>query len=92
MVVHAVDSTGTGGARLGLAVGKSVGNSVMRHQVSRRLRHVFAAEARQWDAAGFDVVVRALPAAAGAPSAQLAAELSSSRERLLRKRASAGRP
>lgn len=62
-----------GGPRFGLIVGKSVGNAVTRHSVSRKLRAA---------AAGYTsiepetmVVLRALPAAAEASSTTLAAEL-----------------
>lgn len=85
VVVHAVPATEVGHARLGLAVSKTVGNSVVRHRVARRLRHVFAADVSQWDAASLDVVIRALPAAAGAGSNVLAADLTSCRERLARR-------
>lgn len=57
-------------ARLGLVVSRAVGNSVVRHRVSRRLRAVMAPHV---DAAppGTDFVVRANPAAASATSVQL---------------------
>lgn len=92
LVVHAADATGSAGARLGLVVGKSVGNSVVRHRVARRLRHVFAADRHGWDEAGLDVVVRALPAAAAATSAGLGADLGAGRERLVRRREEVVRP
>ena len=60
--------------RVGLIVGKSVGGSVVRHRVARRLR----AQMAGWLSAlprGSGVVVRALPAAATATSAQLAGNL-----------------
>ena len=50
-------------SRVGFIVGKNVGNAVTRNLVKRRLRHASA----EWVAAhphGYDVVVRALPAAA----------------------------
>ena len=50
-------------SRVGFIVGKNVGNAVIRNLVKRRLRHVSA----EWVALhphGYDVVVRALPAAA----------------------------
>ncbi len=50
-------------SRVGFIVGKNVGNAVTRNLVKRRLRHVSA----EWVALhphGYDVVVRALPAAA----------------------------
>lgn len=50
-----------GDARVGFVVSKKVGNSVIRHRVTRRLRHMV----RELDRPdGLDVVVRALPAAA----------------------------
>ncbi|GAB2910160.1 hypothetical protein GCM10027047_05460 [Rhodococcus aerolatus] len=61
---------GRPGARAGLVVSGSVGGAVTRKAVSRRLRHVLAPVlASLPDDA--DVVVRALPAAAGATSAEL---------------------
>lgn len=62
-------------SRLGLSVGKSVGNSVVRHSVSRKLRHVSAPHLAAMPA-GTQLVIRALPAAAGASSAELDADLS----------------
>jgi ribonuclease P protein component len=75
LVVHfdpnlAADAT----PRVGLIVGKSVGASVVRHRVARRLR----AQLAPWLSAlpaGSGVVVRALPGAATATSPQLAANL-----------------
>src|SRR5258705_265222 len=50
-------------ARFGLVVGKSIGGSVVRHGVSRRLRAQLSSRIGQVPA-GARVVVRALPAAA----------------------------
>ncbi|MGI8679581.1 MAG: ribonuclease P protein component [Jatrophihabitans sp.] len=61
-------------ARIGLVVSKAVGNSVVRHRVSRRLRAQLA-ERLVLLPAGSGTVVRALPAAGDATSAQLAADL-----------------
>lgn len=61
--------------RLGLSVGKSVGNSVIRHSVSRKLRHVSAPHLSGLPC-GTQLVIRALPAAASATSAQLGVDLS----------------
>lgn len=60
----------TGGPRFGLVVSKAVGGAVVRHRTARRLRHV----ARSLQAEiprGTDVVLRALPGAGEADSAQL---------------------
>lgn len=65
-----------GGPRFGLIVGKTVGNAVVRHRVARRLRHV-CARAASTVPAEYDVVIRALPGAAVAPSAELAAQFRS---------------
>jgi ribonuclease P protein component len=56
--------------RLGLAVGKPVGGAVVRNRVKRRLRELF----RRHKASvplGYDLFVRALPASAAAPYAEL---------------------
>ena len=76
MVVHAhVDSSDVrvGGPRFGLVVSKAVGDSVTRHRVSRRLRHIAGG---LLDEAGDDlmVVIRANPASAGASHADLVRE------------------
>jgi ribonuclease P protein component len=71
-------------ARFGLVVGRTVGNSVVRHQVSRRVRGVLAQRTERFPA-GADVVVRARPQAAGADSAQLSADLDGALATLLRR-------
>jgi len=70
-----------GPVRVGLIVGKSVGGSVVRHRVSRRLRAQLAARLDRF-AAGTGVVVRALPEAALASSAELGRDLDRALERL----------
>jgi ribonuclease P protein component len=50
----------TAESRFAFAVGKNVGNSVIRHRVVRRLRHLVMANLASFPA-GSDVVVRALP-------------------------------
>ncbi len=60
--------------RAGLAVGRSVGTSVVRHRVSRRLRHVLREQIRRLPD-GALLVVRALPSAAAASSSDLALAL-----------------
>jgi ribonuclease P protein component len=64
-----------GPAQAGLVVSKAVGNAVTRNRVKRRLRHLVRAELDRLPA-GTRVVLRAQPAAAGASSTELGAELS----------------
>ena len=53
-----------GGPRFGLIVSKAVGSAVVRHRVSRQLRH--ACRPLVGSLSGdVDVVIRALPSAAG---------------------------
>jgi ribonuclease P protein component len=70
-------------ARVGLVVSKAVGDAVTRNRVKRRLRHVVKPHLSQLPA-GTELVVRALPAAAGLSSAELDAELSRSLSRATR--------
>jgi len=73
LVVHALPPQGSH-TRFGFIVGKSVGNSVIRHRVTRRLR---AASADQLPdmAVPADVVIRALPGIDRVPTADLAQAL-----------------
>jgi ribonuclease P protein component len=74
LVVHSRADAGDGPATVGFVVSQAVGGSVVRHRVTRRLR----AAARDHLAelpAGSTTVVRALPEAATARSAQLDADL-----------------
>jgi len=66
---------------VGLVVGRGVGNSVTRHQVSRRLRAQLAARIEALPPAS-GTVVRALPTAAQATSAQLGIDLDAALRRL----------
>lgn len=62
------------GPRFGLVVSKAVGNAVVRHRTSRRLRHICMALVADSACAippDADIVIRALPASGGATSAQL---------------------
>jgi ribonuclease P protein component len=59
---------------VGLVVSKSVGNSVLRHRVSRRLRAQLDLRLDRLPA-GSRTVVRALPQASEATSAQLGLDL-----------------
>jgi putative membrane protein insertion efficiency factor/ribonuclease P protein component len=85
LVVHFNPSlAGDAAPRVGLIVGKSVGGSVVRHRVARRLR----AELAAWLSVlppGSGVVVRALPGAGVATSAQLRADLDAAIDWLLRR-------
>jgi len=77
LVVHAISAdpeVGSGDPIVGLVVGKSVGNAVVRHRVSRQLRHCargLLPELRD----GEQIVIRALPGSAHALSARLDQEL-----------------
>lgn len=75
-------------ARAGFVVGKSVGNSVVRHRVTRRLRAVVRAELDRLPP-GADLVVRARPESAVADSAVLHRDLVAGLDRLLGDRARA---
>lgn len=80
--VHAEPSA-TSAPRAGLVVSKAVGGSVVRHRVSRRLRHLLRDRLGALPA-GALVVVRASAAAAEAPSAMLGQDLDAALGRLLR--------
>jgi ribonuclease P protein component len=73
-------------AQVGLVVSRAVGNSVVRHKVSRRLRAVIAPRLSSLPE-GTRLVVRALPAAASASSRQLATDLDAALEAAGRRRA-----
>jgi len=70
--------------RAGFVVSKGVGNSVVRHAVARKLRHLVRPRLALLPA-GAHLVVRALPGAGTATSAQLGADLDAALERALRK-------
>ena len=80
--LHRPSSADASGPLVGLVVGRSVGGSVVRHRVSRRLRAVVSSRLERLpdDAR---TVVRALPAAATASSAQLAADVDAAFDRLV---------
>ena len=73
-------------ARVGLVVGKSVGNSVVRHRVSRRLRAAAAEELHRLPATA-DLVLRARPESGAADFGTLRADLAAGLDRLLGARA-----
>jgi ribonuclease P protein component len=68
-------------ATVGFVVGRSVGNSVARHRVSRRLRAVVAGRLDELPP-GSSTVIRALPEAADAGSGRLAADVDGALARL----------
>jgi ribonuclease P protein component len=70
-------------SKVGFVVSKTVGNSVVRHRVSRRLRHVVRSALADLPP-GTLVVVRALAPSADASSAELAADFSSALRKVLR--------
>jgi ribonuclease P protein component len=72
-------------ARVGFIVNRAVGSAVVRNGVKRRLRHLLRDRLDQLPA-GALVVIRALPPAATASSAELAEDLDASLERALRAR------
>lgn len=73
VVVH-VSGSGDSVSRVGLVVGKAVGNSVTRSLVSRRLRHIMREQLGSLPM-GSSVVIRALPAAGGSSYRELADEV-----------------
>lgn len=89
VVVHVLadrEDSGVGGqdgqgVKVGFVVSKAVGNSVVRHRVSRRLRHLMAARLGTLPV-GSALVVRALPPAASATSAELGGDLDGALRRL----------
>ncbi len=70
--LHRVDEQAR--PRAGFVVSKAVGGSVVRHRVARRLRHLVAPRLAVLPP-GSRLVVRALPAAAAASSAELGVDL-----------------
>jgi ribonuclease P protein component len=83
LVVH-IDDAGSAGPRAGFVVSKAVGGSVVRHRVARRLRHLIRPRLAELPE-NARVVVRALPPAATASSAELAEDLESGLRSALRK-------
>ncbi|OZM72682.1 ribonuclease P protein component [Amycolatopsis antarctica] len=83
LVVHLLAaSTGNPAvSRAGFVVSKAVGNSVVRHRVSRRLRHLVADRLGTLPP-GSSLVIRALPPAATASSAELGSDLDVALRRL----------
>jgi len=83
VVVHVAADFGSPAPAVGLVVGKTVGASVVRHRVSRRLRHAMAARLVQLPASSA-TVIRALPGAADDSWSQLCADLDAALSRVVR--------
>ena len=88
LVVHAVAPVGSAevvqtndSARVGFVVSKAVGNSVVRHRVARRLRHVVRDRLGTLPP-GSSLIVRALPSAADASSAEFRQDFDAALRRL----------
>ena len=84
LVVHLLDDVrdaGDAGPRVGLVVGKAVGNAVVRNRVKRQLRHLVRDHLTHLSASS-DLVIRALPPAAGMASTELGADLARCLERV----------
>jgi ribonuclease P protein component len=79
---HVSSHVSPSGARAGFVVGKAVGNSVVRHRVTRRLRAVVQEELHRLPPTA-DVVVRARPEASTATSDALRRDLVAGLDRLL---------
>jgi ribonuclease P protein component len=90
VVVHLHCPEAGGATRAGLVVSKAVGGSVVRHRVSRRLRHLLASRMGTLPP-GTMLVVRALPPSAGATSAELGEDLDAGIRGALRKSGGTGR-
>lgn len=82
VVHHRAGLRAEGPPLVGLVVGRTVGNSVIRHRVSRRLRAQLAARLTRLPS-GSGTVVRARPAAAPATSAELSRDLDRGLARVL---------
>lgn len=81
VVVYLLAEPVDGASRIGLVVGKAVGTSVVRHQVSRRLRAQLSQRLDRIPA-GARLVVRALPDTATAASAALGRDLDRALDKL----------
>jgi ribonuclease P protein component len=83
LVVHLLDdaSVTVAGPRVGLVVGKNVGNAVVRNRVKRQLRHLVRGHLTELSQSS-ELVIRALPAAATLRGPELGAELARCLERV----------
>jgi ribonuclease P protein component len=93
VVVHLAATEAGDGAptQAGFVVSRAVGGAVIRNRVRRRLRHLLAPRLSTLPP-GTRVVVRALPAAAPASSAQLGEALDGALAAMTAPAARAGRP
>ncbi|MGI9163350.1 MAG: ribonuclease P protein component [Mycobacterium sp.] len=81
LVVHAHRGEGNPrGPAIGFVVSKSVGGSVQRHRVSRRLRHLVGSMISNLEPTD-RIVIRALPGSRTATSARLRQELGAALDR-----------
>jgi ribonuclease P protein component len=81
-VVHLHPSLSSGAPRVGLVVSKAVGGSVVRHQVSRRLRAQLGIRLGRLPH-GSATVVRALSGAGADSSSQIGLDLDGALDRLV---------
>jgi ribonuclease P protein component len=84
LVVHLLDDAprdADGSPRVGLVVGKAVGNAVVRNRVKRRLRHLVKTHLSDLPTSSM-LVIRALPPSAGMSASELGAELARCLERV----------
>ncbi len=87
IVVHAATASSvelvqtTSAPKVGFVVSKAVGNSVVRHRVARQLRHVVRDRLGTLPL-GSTLIVRALPSAAGATSAEFRQDFDAALRRL----------
>ncbi|MEW1958933.1 ribonuclease P protein component [Kineococcus sp. NPDC059986] len=82
LVLHWAATDRAHPTRVGFVVSKAVGGSVLRHRTQRRLRHLAAARLTSLPLEGGLLVVRALPGAAEATSAELGADVDRGLQRL----------
>lgn len=82
LVVHLALGSDRGPTEVGFVVSKAVGPAVVRNRVKRRLRHLARESLRDLPGSAV-LVVRALPAAAGASSEELGADLARCLDRVM---------
>jgi ribonuclease P protein component len=90
LVVHLLSTGQDRPPRAGFVVSAKVGNSVVRHRITRRLRPLVRDQLAGM-APGTALVIRALPSAAAATSAELGLDLKSGLAAAVRKSGSGGR-